>query len=154
MTRTGVVLTGLLLFVLVAVGVIVGLRITQPPLDTPDRTLTGYYSPGDAITVQNLTIGDGRYRIGYSMEVLYSPLGSGDELRCGLADTSGRIEFFDEAVRDVPAGEWTQVAFNAVLELPELTLGLECSPSRAGLLSVVFRSVSLYAVVPSIFEND
>jgi hypothetical protein len=153
MKRSTAIAVGLLV-VLVAIGIAIASRAGIPVVGNSDRTVAGYFSSDDAITVQNLTIADGRYRVGYSMEVLYSPLGAGRVLRCTLEDTSGRIEFLGESVRDVPAGAWTPIAFNAVLDLPELTLGVRCSPSDDGLLSAVFRSVSLYAVVPSIFESD
>jgi hypothetical protein len=146
---------GALLVALVAIaGVYLAVRIIQPPSESPDRVVAGYYEPDDHITVQNLTIADGRYRVGYSMEVLFTPLGASEVLRCELLDTSGRIEFFDAGIREVEAGEWTPIAFSTVLELPEVTLGLRCSPDAEGLVSVVFRSVSLYAVVPGIFDTD
>lgn len=143
MRRSGRLALGLVL----AVSLIVALAVwgTSRGTDDTGRTISGFYSPAESLAVANLTIVDGTYRVGYSMDVLYSPQLAGSVLRCSLVDTSGLIEFFGPGVQEVQAGLWTTVNYDNVFDLPDLTLGIRCKPSNGTVLTAVFRNVDLFA---------
>jgi hypothetical protein len=78
--------------------------------------------------------------------VLYLPRGADSSLECGLVDTTARLEFFRGSGTTATIGVWTLLEFEADYDLPELTLGIRCSPSTDGALAVVFRNPELHAV--------
>ena len=113
-----------------------------PAGDTGDRLFAGSYTSDTDLRVANLTIAGGHVRLGYSIDVLFEP-DRPATLRCGLVDTSGRLDFFQSSRQDVPAGAWTHVVFESSYDLPELTLGIRCSPSVDGVMSVAFRRAEI-----------
>lgn len=127
----------------VAVATIVGLAalarsaVAEPAAD--ERTFAGVYDSDTDFRVANLTIGGGHVRVGYSVDVLYLPQGPASTMRCGLVDTSGRLDFFEGSRTTAASGQWMTLAYESAYELPELTLGIRCSPNSSGALSVVFR---------------
>lgn len=139
-------------FALASLGVVATVAATAAivlwaprPGVTSGITVSGYYTPDQPLVVSNLTIGDGVYRVGYSANVLFLPDNPLAELRCWIVDTAGRIEFFDDGVREVPPRLWTRISARSVYDLPALTLGLRCRPTENGGLTAMFREVTLYA---------
>ena len=119
------------------------------PAPSIERTFSGRFSATAPIAVSNLTVADGEYRVHYGMRILVQPqAGRAIGLRCGVVDTSGRIEFFDALAREVPAGRWVTIDAEGVFELPELTLGIRCVPDRPAPLVVVVRDARLEATAP------
>jgi len=123
-----------------AVAVTIAAGTVFAPAQSDERTFSGRYSPNSPISLVNLSVADGLYRIAYSAQMYVDPPRDGLRLTltCGIVDTSGRIEFFDELDRQVDAGGWVTVEASGNYELPELTLGLRCNPERAtGLVALV-----------------
>ncbi|MBG6054765.1 hypothetical protein IWX81_001155 [Salinibacterium sp. CAN_S4] len=110
-----------------------------------EQTFSGFYTSDSDIRVTNLTINGGHTAVGYSVDVLVVPNGVSTGIRCGMVDTSGRLDFFEASRTRAEAGTWTTLAFDANFELPELTLGMRCSPDRTGQLTVIFRDAELHA---------
>jgi hypothetical protein len=116
-----------------------------PPADT--ALLVGRYQDGQQIALTNLTVPDGSYAVAYGAEVQFFARGSRAVLQCGLVDASGRIGYLDDAVFPVPGtGAWTRIGDTAVYDVPEITLGIRCSPSEAGSFAIGYRGVSLKAM--------
>jgi hypothetical protein len=108
--------------------------------------LVGFYPPDQQIAITNLTVKDGRYTVEYGAEVQFFTSEPGTELQCGLVDASGRIGYLDDTVFAVPpTGVWTRVGDSANYDVPEITLGIRCSPTAAGSFGIGYRDVSLTA---------
>jgi hypothetical protein len=140
-----VILSGLTAIILATTVVVV---LKQAAIDRlpSDLIASGRYSPAHAIPVSNLTVDAGSYRAGFTANVYFSPQKSGSTLRCYLIDTSGRIEFHSaDSEPRVKAGKWTRITFETTLDLPDLTLGFRCKPSSDEGVTVVFRSLEVYA---------
>jgi hypothetical protein len=129
--------------------VAVSLFVAQSPRDT---TFAGTYTSDTDLRVTNLSIAGGHVSVGYSVDVLYLPEGPGPSagqatgIRCGLIDTSGRLDLFEPSRTTAQPGAWVTLAFDANYILPKLTLGLRCSPNSDGAVTVVFRDAELHAV--------
>ncbi len=114
--------------------------------EKPDtQTFAGRYTSETELGVRNLTIVGGHVRVAYAFDVLFEHPTDTATLRCGLVDTSGQLDFFEGSRSNAPAGAWTHLEFASNYDLPELTLGIRCSPSVDGVMSVVFRDVTLTA---------
>ena len=146
--RTRVVVTLATIAALVGFGMLVRLWFAGPTA-TDDRVFAGSYTSDTDLRVGNLTIGGGHVRVGYSFDVLFEPevqqnTEEPGTLRCGLVDTSGRLDFFGGSQLSARSGVWTHLEFDAPYELPELTLGIRCSPSADGVASVAFRGIRIF----------
>jgi hypothetical protein len=75
--------------------------------------------------------------------VLFSPAKDAVTLTCHVVDTSGRIGGFTDLSRTIVAGGWTRITAEQSYDLPDLTLGIRCSPDTPELLTVEFRDVLL-----------
>ena len=117
-------------------------RLAFAPGGSGDLTFGGNYSSDTDLRVANRTIEGGHVRVGYSLDVFFRSAEPAT-LRCGLVDTSGTLEFFEASRRTAPSGAWTHLEFAADFDLPELTLGIRCSPSVDGVISVVFRDAAI-----------
>ena len=118
-----------------------------PTPDDDTALLVGFYRPAQQIALTNLTVRDGTYTVTYSADVQFFARGSGATLECGLVDASGRIGYLDDTVFPVPGtGAWTRIVDSAVYDVPEITLGIRCSPSAAGEFGIGYRDVRLTAV--------
>lgn len=118
------------------------------PATATSKVFAGTYTSDTDLRVTNLTIGGGHVRVRYAFDVLFEPrspdAGTG-VLRCGLVDTSGRLDFFESSRRNALSGAWTHVVYESNYDLPELTLGIRCSPSIDGVMSIAFRNIILTA---------
>ena len=129
--------------------VAVSLFVAQSPRDL---TFAGTYTSDTDLRVTNLKIPGGHVTAGYSVDVLYlpeghrAPAGQATGIRCGLVDTSGRLDLFEPSRTTAQPGAWVTLAFDANYILPQLTLGLRCSPNSDGAVTVVFRDAELHAV--------
>jgi hypothetical protein len=110
-----------------------------------DTVVSGYYTPTKPIAVTNLTLDRGTYSAGYSVKILFTPHYAGSTLKCDLIDTTGRVSFFTGSERVVTGGHWTTITYGDTFDLPDLTLGFRCSPSSGEGITVVFRSMNLFA---------
>ena len=133
------------------IAVVVGTGIAMaswfgPIEHSGDRVFAGRYGPGSDLQVANLSIPGGRVTVGYSVEVLFLPDGRPSSMHCGLVDTSARLDFFAGSHTVAPSGEWTKLEFADDYDLPEITLGIRCSPERSGGLTVVFRDAEVHAL--------
>src|SRR4051812_17420457 len=90
------------------------------------QLFAGSYGPNRGIIVKNLTIGDGYYLVGYSMDVFVAPNPGSVGVDCGMEDISGRLDELPGLVRPVAAGSWVRITAQNVLELPDATLGIRC----------------------------
>jgi hypothetical protein len=121
--------------------------ILRPPVAEPSSLVVGIYRPTDEITLANLTIVDGAYRLSYSAEVQYFGATRTATMYCGLVDTSGRIQYLGRSVTAMRGtGAWRTIEFSGTFELPALTLGLQCSPASPGSLALAYREVAISAV--------
>ena len=110
------------------------------------RLFAGTYTSDTDLRVANLTIGGGHVKVRYAFDVLFAPKGPDADtgvLRCGLVDTAGRLDFFESSRRNALTGSWTHIEYEANYDLPELTLGIRCSPSIDGVMSIAFRNIIL-----------
>ena len=110
-----------------------------------DLTVAGSFAAGESISILNLTIADGRYRVDYGLDVLIAPTGPAGELNCRVVDTAARIEFFDDLDRSATPAEWVRLTAEGDFDLPELTLALQCSFAAATIASIVIRDARLRA---------
>jgi len=135
------------LLLVAAVAALIGLGVLArawfaPETAAGDKVFAGSYTSDTDLRITNLTIAGGHIRVGYSFDVLFeSPEPA--TLRCGLVDTSGRLDFFESSRQNAPSGAWTHVEFASNYDLPELTLGIRCSPSVDGVMSIAFRDIVL-----------
>ena len=131
--------------VVVAAGVGAAWTAADPGSDG-SALLVGRYQQHQQIALTNLTVPDGSYAVAYGAEVQFFARGSGAVLQCGLVDASGRIGYLDDQVFPVPGtGVWTRIGDSAVYDVPEITLGIRCSPSEAGEFGIGYRRVTLTA---------
>ncbi|MCU1412256.1 MAG: hypothetical protein JWR04_2963 [Rhodoglobus sp.] len=143
-TRSRVLLAAAAAVALLGLGLLVGLWFA--PGHSTGRLFAGAYTSDTDLRVSNLTIGGGHVKVRYAFDVLFEPKGPDADtgvLRCGLVDTSGRLDFFESSRRNALTGEWTHVEYEANYDLPELTLGIRCSPSIDGVMSIAFRNIIL-----------
>ena len=105
----------------------------------------GSYGPDRGIVVKNLTVGDGYYLVGYSMDVFVTPNPGSVGVECDLQDISGRLAELPGLVRPVASGTWVTITAQNVLELPDATLGIRCFAQRDALLEISVRNVTLTA---------
>lgn len=112
---------------------------------TDQKIFAGTYTSDTDLRVANLTIVGGHVRVAYALDVLYEPDAARGTLRCGLVDTSGQLDFFAGSSTTAPAGAWTHLEFASNYDLPDITLGVRCSPSGNGVASVTFRDIGLTA---------
>jgi hypothetical protein len=110
-----------------------------------DTVVSGFYAPTQPIAVSNLTLDRGTYSAGYSVKIFFTPHYAGSTLKCELIDTTGRVSFFTDSERVVTGGRWTTLTYGDTFDLPDLTLGFRCSPSSGEGITVVFRSMNLFA---------
>jgi hypothetical protein len=115
------------------------------PERLPEQTFAGSFAAGETISIRNLTIAAGLYAVGYELDVFVAPSGPAGELKCGIVDTAGRIEFFDGLDRSTGPARWSTLAADGEFDLPELTLAIQCSFDRAVTASVVVRNAVLRA---------
>ena len=109
--------------------------------------IVGHYRPTDKITLQNRTVADGVYSVTYGARVRFFSAVPGAVLSCGLVDASGRIGYLDDTTFPVPAGgDWTTIGDTATYDVPEITLGIRCSPTVSGSVGISYRDVTLAAV--------
>jgi len=114
--------------------------------DDGSTLVVGHYRPSDKITLQNRTVADGLYQVTYGAQVRFFSSVPGAVLSCGLVDASGRIGYLDDATFPVAAGgAWTRIGDTATYDVPEVTLGIRCSPSTAGSVGIAYRDVTLTA---------
>ena len=121
-------------------------RLWFTPGTSTGKVFAGTYTSDTDLRVTNLTIGGGHLKVRYAFDVLFEPKGPDADtgvLRCGLVDTSGRLDFFESSRRNALTGSWTHVEYEANYDLPELTLGIRCSPSIDGVMSIAFRNIIL-----------
>lgn len=111
-----------------------------------ERVYTGQFGPDDPVSLGNLTIADGRFDVGYRLEVLLVPRGAPVRIACTIVDTSGRIGFFDGLARTLEPGRWTTLTADGSFDLPELTLGLRCAPDDAATFDLIVREAVITAV--------
>ncbi|MDP3208354.1 MAG: hypothetical protein Q8M65_04320 [Rhodoglobus sp.] len=79
------------------------------------------------------------------MSIFVDTQGAPVRVSCGITDVSGRLSNFPGLQQAVPSGRWTHVAATDVFELPDLTIGVRCYPSRDAWLIVIVRDLSLAA---------
>jgi len=158
MRRRMMVGAGAVVVGLVAAGVAAGaLRSAddQPARSNGTTLVTGFHEAGEKFDLGGRTIDRGRYTAGYSLEVrVLSPMP--DLLvECMLVDLSGQITGFDQPEMLARAnGEWVELKYEDVLELPDATLSIRCSPTVTGELSASFRNVRLIASKETIRDRD
>ena len=106
----------------------------------------GYYETTDSVVIRNLTIDDGSYVVGYTLEMrVVSPvLDAG--LSCQLDEVSGRLAAFQETPSMVMAnGEWQKLEYFGRFDVPNITVSIRCRPLVVGQYSITARNVDLYA---------
>jgi hypothetical protein len=111
-----------------------------------ERLVAGYYTPGQEIALGNLTIEGGPYRLRYAADVQFFSPDPTASLRCGLVDTTGRIGRLGDRVSTVRGdGEWTRISAASRIDVPDISLGLRCSPTSSAAIGVTFRGVLIEA---------
>ncbi|CAN5323723.1 hypothetical protein BH11ACT5_BH11ACT5_13450 [soil metagenome] len=143
-TRSRVILAAAAVVALLGLGLLA--RLWFAPETPTGKVFAGTYTSDTDLRVTNLTIGGGHVTVRYAFDVLFEPKGpdaATGVLRCGLVDTSGRLDFFESSRNNAPADSWTHIEYEANFDLPELTLGIRCSPSIDGAMSIAFRNVIL-----------
>ena len=112
-----------------------------------ERLVLGYGSPGQEIALGNLTIEGGRYRVGYEADIQFfssDPLG---RMSCGLVDTTGRIDYLGNTLSWFDGdGTWRHISATARINVPDISIGLRCSPSTTATIGVAVRDVLINAV--------
>lgn len=112
---------------------------------TGDTTITGRFGPQIPVSLANLTVIDGRYRVGYTMEIFVSAIGAPLRLTCDVVDVSGRLAAIPGLARTISANRWVRITEKRVVELPDATLGVRCFPETPSDLTVVVRDLQLTA---------
>lgn len=113
---------------------------------TGDTTYAGRFSSVEPVALTNLTLSDGRYRISYSMRIYIADQSVPRvNVLCGVTDVSGRLSELPGLARLVPTNQWILVAATDAFELPDLTIGIRCSPDRPADLTVIVRQLMLTA---------
>lgn len=144
-TRSRLLLAAAAVVALVGLGLLA--RSWFAPASDTGKVFAGSYTSDTDLRITNLTIAGGHVRVRYAFDVLFAPddAAGAPTLRCGLIDTSGRLDFFESSRRNAPSGAWTHLEYESNFDLPELTLGIRCSPSADGVMSVAFRGIALTA---------
>jgi len=108
--------------------------------------IAGHYGPDDAIPIKNMTIDAGRYRIGYALRMRVESSVPDALITCSLIDSSGQFGRLEQTTTQVPAdGTWSKAEYFARYSLPDVTVGIRCSPDRLGDYSITVSDVDLYA---------
>lgn len=133
--------------VVVASLVAVGLATTglAPVQQHHDLTFAGEYTSDTDLRVASLGIPGGHVNAGYSVDVLFLPAGRGAGIRCGIVDTSSKVDLFEASRTNAEPGVWTTLRFDGRYVFPALNLGLRCSPDRSGPATIVFRDAELHS---------
>lgn len=110
-----------------------------------DQFFRGYYAADEPLALAYRTIPYGSYVLEYSMDVRFFASDRRAVLECGFVDANGVIGYLENSARVEipPTGETRKVTFSAAFQLPEITIALNCTPSRSGELDVQFRNVAL-----------
>ncbi|MEP6481461.1 MAG: hypothetical protein ABJA94_05570 [Rhodoglobus sp.] len=127
-----------------ATALLVALSLAACAPTNHDLVYSGSFSLDDPIRLDNHTITSGRYLVSYSMDVLVAS-NEPVPFACTVVDPSGTIEFFGGLGRPVAIGRWVHLEAEGSFDLPDLTLGLRCSPPTETAMTVVFRNVVLNA---------
>jgi hypothetical protein len=104
-------LLGAAVTAVVGLALLVGLWFDGPV--PREQTFAGFYTSDSDIRVTNLTINGGHIEVGYSADVLVIPGGSATGIRCGMVDTSERLDLFEASRTSAEAGNWTTLRFGA-----------------------------------------
>ena len=108
------------------------------------RSIIGHYAPDDAIVVKNQTIDAGTYLIGYTLRLRVESSKPGSSLVCSIVDTSGNFGRLEQTTTEVAADStWSNVEYAGQYSLPDVTIGIRCSPSVEGEYSITVSDVSL-----------
>ncbi|MFM9877695.1 MAG: hypothetical protein ACKVOG_07585 [Rhodoglobus sp.] len=113
------------------------------PTDT--TTISGRFSPDRPVSLANLTVVDGRYRVSYTMAIFVMAQGAPVAVTCDVLDVSGRLAALSSLDRTITANHWVRLTEMTVVELPDATLGVRCFPDRTRDLTVVVRDLKLVA---------
>jgi hypothetical protein len=118
------------------------------PLDAePSQLVVGRYQPGALVSLGSVKVVAGSYRLGYSAEVQYFSQDPGSVLYCAFVDAQNRPGYFGGTSASVPGtGQWTVVDRSYLIDLPDVSLSLACTPSTRGPIGVAWRRVALTAV--------
>ncbi|MCU1404091.1 MAG: hypothetical protein JWQ43_394 [Glaciihabitans sp.] len=112
------------------------------PVDARNPYYNGYFEAEQAIGLEYTSLAEGRYRLGYSMDVRFGAQDSRTMLICSFVDSNGIIGYLSGEVQRVPAdGQQYHLEYERVFPLPEITVGLRCSPNRSGQLSAQFADI-------------
>jgi len=132
---------------IVALAVLAAVGLTACVPSDGITSFTGYHRGGESVRIENLTIADGRYRIGYAMDVQLLSRDPEAVVRCGIVDNNGTIEYLGQVKTEARAGDgWVRLAWEATYDLPEITLGIRCAPTTAGVFTLRVRDVALTAL--------
>jgi hypothetical protein len=106
----------------------------------------GYYGIDESVVIRNLTIDDGSYIVGYALEMrVVSPVAGGG-LSCQLDEVSGRLTSFQETPSTIDAdAAWSKLEYFGRFDVPNITVGIRCTPTIAGQYAITVRNVDLYA---------
>lgn len=126
-----------------AAALLVVLLSACAPTDT--ATISGRFSPTRPVSLANLTVVDGRYRVSYTMVIFVMAQGAPLTVTCDVLDVSGRLAAISGLDRTIPTNRWVRLTEMTVVELPDATLGVRCSPDRTRDLTVVVRDLELLA---------
>jgi len=129
--------------VLVGVG-----AVWASAVDPPDDSalLVGFFRTSEPVALTNLTVVDGAYLVEYGAAVQFHSRLPGAVLECGLVDASGRIGYLDGRVFAVPANTgWVRIGDSTTYDVPEITLGIRCTPTVAGPAGIGYRDMTLTA---------
>ena len=114
------------------------------PDDGSSQYFNGYYAAGESINLNYSTIPDGRYWLGYSMDVVADSPAPDATLFCSFVDPNGRIDYLMSALVVTAANGKPQSLENrSAFELPSLTIALRCTPSVEGELSAQFTNIKV-----------
>jgi hypothetical protein len=113
------------------------------PTDT--ATIVGRFSADSPVSLANLTVEDGKYRVVYSMLIFVAASGAPTTVTCDVLDVSGRLADLSGLDRVVPTNRWVRLTEKSVVELPDATLGVRCFPPEATDLTVMVRDLELEA---------
>jgi hypothetical protein len=122
--------------------------VAPPAATSPNGTLyVGYYTPSNQLDAADLDIAGGRFRIRYTVDVRFESKNAQATVRCGLIDPNGTVGYLKtNSFQTVPAnGEVSHLSFSRIYFLPALTVGLRCTPSVAGQLTLQLTHVHLSA---------
>jgi hypothetical protein len=112
----------------------------------PSTFAAGYYGIDESVVIRNLTIDEGSYAVGYSVDLrLVSPV-PGAAMACQLDEVSGRLATFQDEPVIVRADDaWTTLTYSESFDVPNITVSLRCRPLVAGQYAITARNVALTA---------